>query len=447
VTLHPAAGVAIVLVLLGSLLGALRLVQIKWAPHPELVRKLLHVAMGLVTLTFPWLFDSPWPVVSLAVMAAGGMLAVRRFAALRSGVGSVVHGVERESGGEIYFPLAVAAVFYLSRGDPVLYTIPVLLLTLADALAALIGVRYGQLKFATFEGARKSLEGAVAFFLTAFLCTHVTLLLATEVGRVETLLIGIETGFLVMLVELVAWKGLDNLFIPLFSFAVLYNIQYLGTLELTNRLAVLVLLSVFFFLWRRRTTLDLSATIAALLIAYVMWAIGGLEWLAPAAACFATYAILWPEDRARLGQVHDLRGVMSFSAVALVWLFLSTRHPELDWAYLGTVAFAVQLAAIGRAASHQPGADAWGLRAFVRCTLVGWVVPFIPFVLLRGFDTPVLQLAAAAIPAVAVALAAFSTRWTGLSGSPHSMRRWVVQAAASGVGSLLALAPWILLQR
>ena len=55
-------GMAIVLAALGSLLASLRLYQ-KWAsPHAELLRKLLHVGMGLVSLSFPWLFDSSWPV-------------------------------------------------------------------------------------------------------------------------------------------------------------------------------------------------------------------------------------------------------------------------------------------------------------------------------------------------------------------------------------------------
>lgn len=442
-SLHPLLGMLLVLGMLGALIGALRFWQLRRAPHPELARKLLHVGMGLVTLTFPLMFRTAWPVIALAALAVAAMLALRHWAPLRARLGGVVHDVDRESRGEIYFPLGVAAVFTLAAGVPILYVVPVMLLTLADATAALVGVRYGTLKVETVDGMVKSVEGSLAFFVVAFLCTHLTLLLTTHVGRVETLLIGLEIGFLVMLVELVAWRGLDNLFIPLFSFALLYEIEYLEAADLTRRLAFLALLTAFVLSWRTRTTLGPSALIATVLIAHVLWSVGGLVWLAPPVACFATYAVLWPEDRVRRGRIHDLRAVLSFAAVGLAWLYAGTRFPSRDWAYLGAAAFAVQLAVIGCAASDQPGRDPWSPRTLAQCVLVGWVVPFLPYVLLRGMDMRDIQLAAAALPAIAVALLAFNLRWTTLRAEPYSLERWVTQAAASAVGSLLALAPWL----
>ena len=62
----PWLGVLIVPAALGGLLGILSIYRRLARPHPELVRKLLHVGMGCVTLSFPWLFDSPTPVVILA---------------------------------------------------------------------------------------------------------------------------------------------------------------------------------------------------------------------------------------------------------------------------------------------------------------------------------------------------------------------------------------------
>src|SRR5205823_14717265 len=103
----------------------------------------------------------------------------------------------RSTFGAVYFPIAVGILFLLFRFEPIedeasrylLYCIPVLLLTLADAMAALIGVRYGQARYATSEG-HKTIEGSLAFFLVGFFCTHVPLLLFSDKGRPETLLIG-----------------------------------------------------------------------------------------------------------------------------------------------------------------------------------------------------------------------------------------------------------------
>ena len=115
--------------------------------------------------------------------------------------------------GEIYFPLSVALLFWLTRGEhPLLFVVPVLLLTLADATSALVGARYG---LTPYTGGNKSFEGSVAFVVVAFFCVHVPLLLWSDVGRTESLLIGRRWRSSSMLLEGSAWRGLDNLFIPI----------------------------------------------------------------------------------------------------------------------------------------------------------------------------------------------------------------------------------------
>ena len=59
-------GMALVLAALGLSFAGIALWQHLAAPHPELPRKLMHVLMGLVASSFPWLFDSAWPVLLLA---------------------------------------------------------------------------------------------------------------------------------------------------------------------------------------------------------------------------------------------------------------------------------------------------------------------------------------------------------------------------------------------
>jgi phytol kinase len=84
-------------------------------------------------------------------------------------------------------------VFWLSPDDPLLFVIPMLVLSLADAVAALIGISYGRLRYESTDGI-KSAEGSAAFFCAAFFSVHVPLLLFTQVGRAETLLISLVLG-------------------------------------------------------------------------------------------------------------------------------------------------------------------------------------------------------------------------------------------------------------
>jgi phytol kinase len=271
---NPWLGAALVLITFSLLLGALRLYQRQRAPHPELVRKLFHILMGLFTLTLPWLFTSPWPVLILTGLTIMVMLALRCVPGLKQRFGSVLGGVERSSLGEVYFPLSVGLLFYLAQGNPLFYCIPILILTLADAVAALVGVHYGTVRYKTVEG-QKSAEGSVAFFTVAFFSVHVPLLLWSNTGRAETLLIALILGLLVMIFEAVAWRGLDNLFIPLFSFILLKLYLSMTVADLIARLIVTMALALFVFLYRQRTTLNETGLLGAVLIGYICWALGG----------------------------------------------------------------------------------------------------------------------------------------------------------------------------
>lgn len=213
-------GVGLVVTAFVALMGGLRTYRRACSAPPETVRKLLHVGMGMATLPFPWLFSAPWPVIVLAGLFVPGLLALRRSPALQRVLGGAIDGVNRPSHGEIYFPLGICAVFLLSTNDPLLFCVPVLILSLADAAAALIGTRYGLLVYGPPDG-RKSVEGSAAFLIAAFLSTHLPLLLFSETGRVESLLIALAVALGATLIEALARRGLDNLLVPLGAFALL----------------------------------------------------------------------------------------------------------------------------------------------------------------------------------------------------------------------------------
>ena len=210
------AGIAIELFALAALMGGLALYQ-RWRPLPaELSRKLFHIGGGLTTLTFPWLFASAWPVILLALITTPALLALKYMRAFKGNLGAVLYRVDRTSLGELYFPLSVCLLFVFTRAHALLFLIPVLILTLADPAAAAIGCRYGRLRYSLVKG-RKSVEGSAAFFLVAFACVLYPLLILAHMGLGEAALVAALVGLLATLAEAVAWEGLDNLFIPIFT--------------------------------------------------------------------------------------------------------------------------------------------------------------------------------------------------------------------------------------
>jgi phytol kinase len=198
--------------------------------------------------------------------------------------------------------------------------IPVLTLTVADSVGALIGGRYGMARYRTDEGL-KSAEGSLAFFTAAFLSCHIPLLLFSDTGRAETLLISLTAGFLVMLMEAISWRGQDNLIIPVGMFILLQIYLPMTAQALFVRLLVMVALVFFVLLWRKRTTLSDSAVLAGALSGYALWALGGLFWLLPPLVLFLVYVRLpaFPSDARPVQNLHAVTRVM---AGGFFWLIL-----------------------------------------------------------------------------------------------------------------------------
>lgn len=428
-SLPPLVGIAAVGAALLALLGGLR--ALRGRCHPELLRKLVHVGMGLVTLSFPWLFDTFWPVGTLAGMSVALMLSLRLSRRLRARLGGVLDGVDRQSLGEVYFPVGVAALFFLSAGDRIAYAVPLILLAVGDAVAALVGVRYGRQRYTTDEGS-KSWEGSAAFLLVAFLAVHLPLLLATDTGRTESVLIAAVLALLIAVLEAASWAGLDNLFIPLGAFALLRVLRRADTTTLANDLLAALVLVAFALLWRRRTTLTDSAAVGAALVAFVAVATGGWRWGVAPITLFAVYALVFPRHTPGHEHAHTARDVGRATAVGMLWCFGAASFDRPDLLLPYTASFGAHLAIIGvvRAPGRPGGA--------VACATVGSVLLLVPFALMERFVGATLSgeaLGALGLAAAGVFLATATERLP----IPTHAHAWLRQAAVL-VGSSLPLA-------
>ncbi len=210
---------------------------------PEIGRKLVHISLGLYCLTFPYIFTAVWEVAATCGLAVVIFLLAR--GAMRKSLGAGLHAVERTSYGELLFAVSVALLFWLKDGHfvslalhhkppvgPVLYMLPILILTLCDAASAVVGSRYGKKTFSIEEGS-KSVEGVIVFAVTAWLLALIVILLMTDIGRGEAVLLAFITAAFGALLEAASWRGLDNLFIPLGLYFLLSNLLYLGVVGLS----------------------------------------------------------------------------------------------------------------------------------------------------------------------------------------------------------------------
>ncbi len=443
--MNPWIGVVGVMIVLASFLVGLRALQRRLPLHPELVRKMVHVGMGLVTLSFPRLFQDIWPVALLAASSVALLLAVRVYAPIQREFGSVLGGINRSSLGEIYFPIAVLIVFWLANGEEILFLVPILVLTLADATGALVGLRYGLARYATDEG-WKSWEGSLALFFVAFLSVHVPILLMTNTGRAESLLISLSLALVIMLMEAISWQGLDNLFLPLTTFVLLKVYLTLSAWALVERFGVIIALIAFMLWWSRLTHLSRSATVGGALVLYTSWALGDWHWLLAPAMMMVGYTLLCRQGHPDSRLVHTVQGVCCVTFASLFWLFLSKSLNYANLIYPYGVAYATQLAMVTLAYFAKPDGTIPSIFVIVKATLIGFTISALPYLWIWRGNSQEWTLAGVALVLVAGSVFLFSRIQPYLHRSSNDTPRWLFQGTIGFVISILAFLVVALIQ-
>lgn len=200
--------------LLVAAMAAIRAIGQRRGWSAEVQRKCVHVLIGLFAMTLPALFAERWMVVALVLLAFAAMVLLRVSKGLLGRAGAAIHSVERRSFGDIWLALSVGFLFLHAEGSYVLYGLPLAIVTLSDAAAALTGSAYGRRRFAAHEGA-KSWEGVIAFAMVGSIVAMSMLLLFSDVPRGNVILLAFVIATFGAMVEAVSWRGLDNLFVPL----------------------------------------------------------------------------------------------------------------------------------------------------------------------------------------------------------------------------------------
>jgi phytol kinase len=427
-------GILLILLFLASTALLILFLQNRGRLSPEWSRKLLHISSGLASLSFPFIFTQNWPVF---VISGGGIifvLCVKKISSLKKSIGKITGSVSRKSEGEIFFPIGTAVLFWLSKGNTVLYIIPLLILTFADTAAALIGIFYGTFKYDA-TGGKKSMEGSMAFFLTAFFSAHIPLLVFTNTGRIQTLLISALLGFFLMIVEAVSWDGIDNLFIPLAGFFLLKAFLQMTLPGLAASLAATAFLAAAALFLKRQSILNTGALMGAVLAAYLCWFIGGIQWILVLFIFFAAYLFLTPKSKEDWKHHYNVHSVLSTCGSGLLWLLLSSHFKHPDYLYPFTASLSSQLAMISTARQIRTQSKLSLTGKIILSILEGWLLMLIPIFILRGSHTAA-QLILSFVGTSASAAAFYFTQ-PDLEQYPEDTSRWMRQFLFGLLASLI----------
>jgi len=311
-------------------------------PPVEYTRKLIHLGSGFITLSFGFLFSSHWSVLLLCLLFVILMLVTKYL-----GILNAVHAVERKSYGALYFPLATYLAFLFSWlvGQPLFYFIAIAVLSTSDTIAALVGRSYGFNQYHV-EGEQKSLEGSAMFFLSCYLIVHVTLLLGTDISRINSVLVALWIALIITLFEALSIRGTDNFWIPLGVFYLLWKIISKNTdVILTDlaALAVSVIISLLVLLPKRK--LEHTAIVGVGLLLYSSARLLEWNWGIPVLTAMLLFNFSGVLHEKHLERKFQIRAVFNSLGATAIWVIISNLISS-DYEYITALPFLITLGAM-----------------------------------------------------------------------------------------------------
>jgi CDP-diglyceride synthetase len=178
----------------------------------EISRKLVHIASGLICLSFPIYSNNHWVVLLLCSSFIFVLMISKRLGLLQS-----INKIDRKSHGSMLFPVSVFCSFLSFEHfnhQYMFFYLPILILALCDPFAALVGQKWGFGKY-KIGNDTKTIAGSSVFLVSCFLILLVSLSFYSVQFPITT--IWVSSFFIALLttfVEAFSKNGTDNLTIP-----------------------------------------------------------------------------------------------------------------------------------------------------------------------------------------------------------------------------------------
>ncbi len=192
--------IAVFLLLMGS--------ELWWRKremHDEFSRKFVHISVGSFVAFWPFFLS--WNQIRLLSVAFFVVVVVSK----QLQVFKAIHSVQRPTWGELFFAIAVGGATFITQNKWI-YMAALLQMSLADGMAAVMGVRYGQKRAYKVLGHTKTLVGSATFLVVS-----VVILVAfkhySQLALAAPSLASIAIAATV--IENFGVQGLDNLLVPL----------------------------------------------------------------------------------------------------------------------------------------------------------------------------------------------------------------------------------------
>ncbi|MBN2410426.1 DUF92 domain-containing protein [candidate division KSB1 bacterium] len=276
-------------------------IWLKWPPESS--RKFVHVFTGILVSITPFVLLSMWPMVIL-----GTLFAVFDFFAIQKNFMRGMHNTKRKTYGTVFYPASfVILVLLLWEQDKLVLVTSMLIMAIADALAAVVGEKAVKPLHINIGFEDKTVQGSATMFLASFCIVVCTLLLFPQLSNsqyttVQIFWIAAIVAVFATACEVISLKGSDNLTVPLGSAFVM---QYLLYHSINDGLFFTLGLILSFFvviLSFKLKFLDTGGAIGAFLLGTLVFGVGRWPFTVPILTFFVLSSFL-----SKIGQKSKLK--------------------------------------------------------------------------------------------------------------------------------------------
>lgn len=173
--------------------------------HAELTRKLVHVAVG--TFVAFWPFFLSWRQIQLLSLSFFVVVCL----SIKFNIFSSIHAVKRSITGELLFAVVIGLLALIATNKWV-FMAAMLHLSLADGLAAIVGLGWGDKNGYRVFGRLKSVAGTTAFVISSAVILATYAIFAHSTTSFATYL---WLPLVAAATENLAVHGTDNLVMPM----------------------------------------------------------------------------------------------------------------------------------------------------------------------------------------------------------------------------------------
>ncbi len=328
---------------IGVLIFISELIRKRFKGKPEITRKIVHITTGLFVLITPFVFDSNSPILAIALI-----FIPLNYTAVKIELFKSMHATERKSYGTIYYPIAffILTLLLWDHYKVILIT-SILILAIADAMAAIVGRNIRQPRRYTFGGEPKSIEGSATMlvfsFIIAFICLNsLSFIDSIHVSVAHSIWFALITAVIASACESVSYKGSDNLTVPLGAAFTMHFMLTNGAGNIGFTIGIILSLTVTIISYRLKF-LSGGGAVGTFLLGVIVFGIGGWKFSLPILTFFILSSVLSKIGKKRKQKLsekfqkssqRDLWQVMANGGIAGFAVLVWNYYPGEFWYYL-----------------------------------------------------------------------------------------------------------------